>query len=202
MEAISWALNLASAPAGCGGLPSSACKFCARRLGEPRLAGRGPRSRRWPRWPATPACRARRAYLPGSAGSRGHHRAMRPGPGPTAGQDQSGQPGGGDHGRRANCLAACCLGCPAALDWYGGRFAGRGLASRTVLVGFRQLCEEEMAVALLGAVTRTVVAFFAQWCSARCRGTLPALPGCGPGAGWRGERAGAPEGCAGLLPSV
>jgi hypothetical protein len=38
-DAISWALHLAPVPAGCGGQPSTACKFRARRPSRPRRAG-------------------------------------------------------------------------------------------------------------------------------------------------------------------
>jgi hypothetical protein len=38
-DAISWALHLAPVPAGCGGQPSTACKFRARRPSRPRRPG-------------------------------------------------------------------------------------------------------------------------------------------------------------------
>ena len=38
-DATSWALHLAPVPAGCGGQPSTACKFRARRPSRPRRAG-------------------------------------------------------------------------------------------------------------------------------------------------------------------
>jgi hypothetical protein len=38
-DAISWARHLAPVPAGCGGQPSTACKFRARRPSRPRRAG-------------------------------------------------------------------------------------------------------------------------------------------------------------------
>jgi hypothetical protein len=90
VEAISWALNLALVPADRGGQPSSACKFVllglANRAG-PDGTGAFPSVATLVRYIGLSE---RPVHLPGPAGGRGHHLAVRPGN--RCGPDQVGRP--------------------------------------------------------------------------------------------------------------
>jgi Helix-turn-helix domain len=91
VEAISWALNLAPVPADRGGQPSSACKFVLVGLANhagPDGTGAFPSVATLVRYTGLSERTVR--TLPGPAGGRGHHLAVRPGH--RGGPDQADRP--------------------------------------------------------------------------------------------------------------